>query len=53
MHTHFGSGTHALQTFLSVLILGAFWRLAWLTVHSKADDGSFLKATADAALLQF
>lgn len=55
MHTHFGSATHALGTFLSVLIVGTFWRLAWMhamAIGMKRNLG-FLAGLARAALAQY
>lgn len=51
MHTHFASGLHALNTFLSVLIVGAFWRLAWL--HAARSSNPTVQKLAGAALFQF
>lgn len=51
MHTHFASGTHAVGTFLSVLIVGSFWRLAWM--HAARSSNPTVQAIAGAALFQF
>lgn len=51
MHTHFGSGTHALGTFLGVMIVGSFWRLVWL--HAARSSRPFLRELAGAALFQY
>jgi hypothetical protein len=51
MHTHFASGTHAVGTFLSVLIVGSFWRLAWM--HAAQSKNPTVQALAGAALFQF
>ena len=51
MHTHFASGTHALATFLSVVIVGSFWRLAWL--HAARSKNPTVQRLAGAALFQF
>jgi len=55
MHTHFGSATHALATFLSVLIVGTFWRMSWLHVLAFGVKRSNRHAQgfAHAALSQF
>lgn len=52
LHTHFGSGLHALNIFLTVLILGTTWRLAWLHVAARARS-PFVKAMAGQAFVQF
>lgn len=51
MHTHFGSATMAIGTFLSVLIVGTFWRLSWL--HALASRNRHAQGLARAALSQF
>lgn len=51
MHTHFGSATHLLSTFLGVLIAGTFWRLVWL--HGLASDNRHVQGLSRAALSQF
>lgn len=51
MHTHFGSGTHALSVFLSVIIVGTFWKLAWARI--ARSDNPTAKALAAAALFQY
>ena len=51
MHTHFASGTAALQAFLSVIIVGTFWRIAWL--HAGRSSNPTVRALAGAALVQF
>ena len=51
MHTHFGSATHLLSTFLGVLIAGTFWRLGWL--HVLASKNAHAQGFARAALSQF
>lgn len=51
MHTHFGSATHGLAAFLSVLVFGTFWRLAWL--HALATKNTHMQGFARAALSQF
>lgn len=51
MHTHFGSATHLISTFLGVLIAGTFWRLAWL--HGLASSNRHIQGFARAALSQF
>ena len=52
MHTHFASGTHAVSVFLSVVIVGTFWRLAWLHAGGRAKS-PIVRALAGAALFQF
>jgi hypothetical protein len=51
MHTHFASGMHALSVFLTVLLVGTFWKLAWL--HAGRSDNQTVKALASAALFQY
>jgi hypothetical protein len=51
MHTHFGSGTHILATFLGVVIAGTFWRLSWL--HGLGSRNPHIRGLARAALTQF
>lgn len=51
MHTHFGSATHLLSTFLGVVIAGTFWRLFWL--HMLALNNRHAQGFARAALSQF
>jgi hypothetical protein len=53
MHTHFASGTHAVAVFVPVVIVGGFWRLAWLHVARVTKPGSFMHAMAGAALFQY
>lgn len=52
LHTHFASGLHALNIFLTVLILGTFWRLAWLHVGASSRN-PFVRAMAGQAFVQF
>lgn len=51
MHTHFGSATHGLAAFLSVLVFGTFWRLSWM--HVLAMKNPHAQGFAKAALTQF
>ena len=51
MHPHFGSATHLLNTFLGVLIVGAFWRLGWM--HALTSRNAHVQGFARAALTQF
>lgn len=51
MHTHFGSATHLLATFLGVLIVGTFWRLAW--AHVSLIPNRHAQGFARTALSQF
>lgn len=51
MHTHFASGMHALGTFLGIVIVGTFWKLAWL--HASRSQNPTVKALASAALFQY
>ena len=55
MHTHFGSATHLLATFLGVLVAGTFWRLAWMhaLAFSVKRNLGVLGGLARAALAQF
>lgn len=51
MHTHFGSATHLVGTFLGVLVVGSFWRLAWM--HALASKHPTVQGLARAALMQY
>lgn len=51
MHTHFGSATNLVSTFLGVLIVGAFWRLSWL--HGLGSSNPHVRGLARAALTQY
>lgn len=51
MHTHFGSATNLLSTFLGVLIAGTFWRLAWM--HGLLSKNRHIQGLSRAALSQF
>lgn len=51
MHTHFGSATHLVGTFLGVLIVGSFWRLAWM--HALGSNNQTVQGLARAALSQY
>lgn len=51
MHTHFGSATHLLATFLGVLIAGTFWRLFWM--HGLTSKNGHVQGLSRAALSQF
>lgn len=50
-HTHFASGTMAIQAFLSIAIVGTFWKLAWL--HAGRSKNPTVQALASAALFQY
>ena len=52
LHTHFASGLHALNIFLTVLILGSFWRIAWAHVAANAKS-PLLRSLAGQAFLQY
>jgi hypothetical protein len=51
-HTHFGSGTGLVATFLAVVLAGTLWRLSWLHVAARATS-PFWRAVASAALFQY
>lgn len=51
MHTHFASGMHAVSVFLTVLLVGTFWKLVWLTAGKSSNPT--VKAMAAAALFQY
>lgn len=51
MHTHFASGMHAVSVFLSVLLVGTLWKLAWL--RAGASQNPTVKALSAAALFQY
>lgn len=55
MHTHYGSATSGSGAFLSVLLLGSFWRIGWMHVlalgHKK--NNKHLQGFAKAALFQY
>jgi hypothetical protein len=51
MHTHFGSATHLTGTFLGILIVGVFWRLAWM--HALLSKNRHVQGFARAALSQY
>lgn len=51
MHTHFASGMHALGVFLSVLLVGTFWKLGW--ARAARSKRPFVRSLASAALFQF
>lgn len=51
IHTHFGSATNLVSTFLGVLIAGTLWRLSWL--HGLASNNPHVRGLARAALTQF
>lgn len=51
MHTHFGSATNLISTFLGVLIAGTFWRLGWC--HGLTSSNPHVRGMARAALMQF
>jgi hypothetical protein len=55
MHTHFGSATHLLSTFLGVLVAGAFWRLGWMHVLAwgQRKGNRHAQGFAKAALVQY
>lgn len=55
MHTHFGSGTFSVSSFLSVALVGTAWRLGWLHVlaygHKKGNKHAI--GMARAGLFQY
>lgn len=51
MHTHYGSATHLTSTFLGVLIVGGFWRLAWM--HGLTARSPLIRGLARSALFQY
>ena len=51
MHTHFGSATNLVGTFLGVLIAGTFWRLVWM--HGLLSKNKHVQGLSRAALSQF
>lgn len=51
MHTHFGSATHLIGTFLGVLIAGTFWRIGAL--HAASSTNPTVSGLGKAALVQF
>jgi hypothetical protein len=55
MHTHFGSATFTVASFLSLLVMGTFWRIGWLHVlASGAKSGNkHTQGIAKAALFQY
>lgn len=55
MHTHFGSATHLVSTFLGVLIVGTFWRIVNLRILAFAHKSNkkHLAGLAEAALGQY
>lgn len=55
MHTHFGSATHAVATFVSVALVGTFWRLSWMHVLAIGTKRGLrhVAGVARAALAQY
>ena len=51
MHTHFASGMHAVSVFLSVLLVGTLWKLAWMSAGRSSNPT--VKGLASAALFQY
>lgn len=51
MHTHFASGMFALASFLGIVIVGTFWKLAWMTIGRSQNPT--LRSLAAAALFQY
>lgn len=51
VHTHFGSATHLISTFLGVLLVGGLWRLAWM--HALKSKHPLVHGLAKAALFQY
>lgn len=51
MHTHFASGTFALSSFLSIVIVGTFWKLAWM--RAAKSPNPTVQALAASALFQY
>lgn len=55
MHTHFGSATHLVATFLGVLLVGTFWRIGWLHLMriGVVKNSRLLSGLGRAALAQY
>ena len=55
MHTHFGSATHLLATFIGVLLVGTFWRVGWLHLMrlGVVKNSRLLSGLGRAALAQY
>lgn len=51
MHTHFGSATALVGAFLSVVIVGGFWRL--LALHAMASPNRHTRGLGKAMLFQY
>lgn len=51
LHTHFASGLHALNIFLTVLLFGTFWRLAAGRLANSSSP--FVRAIAGQMFVQF
>jgi hypothetical protein len=51
VHTHFGSATHLLSTFLGVLMVGTLWKLA--AMHGVRSRRAWVAGLSRAALFQF
>jgi len=55
MHTHFGSATFSVSSFLSVLVFGTAWRLGWMHVlawgHKRGNKHA--QGFAKAGLFQY
>ena len=51
MHTHFASGTLAISTFISVVIVGTLWKLGW--ARAAQSQNPTIRALASAALFQY
>jgi hypothetical protein len=50
-HTHFGSATHIVATFLGVLFAGTVWRLGW--ARGLKSKSALIRGLARAAFVQF
>ena len=51
MHTHFGSATTGAAAFLSVVVFGTLWKLAWQ--HGAVSSNPTLAGMSRAALYQY
>jgi hypothetical protein len=50
-HTHFGSVTHAIATFLSVSMVGTLWRLG--AFHGLGSKRRLVRGLSRMALFQY
>ena len=51
MHTHFGSATALVGAFLSVVVVGGFWRLIGL--HGLTSSNPHVRGLSRAMLFQY